>query len=78
MNNLKESFKSWKTTLLGFIPIILSLLIMLGVIKVDDQAAVQEGVNQIVANAEGGLDNIVALISAVVGLIGIFSKDGDK
>ena len=78
MNNLKESFKSWKTTLLGFVPIILSLLIMLGVVKVDDQAAVKEGVNQIVANAEGGLDNIVALISAVVGLIGIFSKDGDK
>ena len=78
MSNLKESFLSWKTTLLGFIPIILSLLIMLGVVKVEDQAAVQEGVNQIVNNAEGGLDNILALISGVVGLIGIFSKDGDK
>jgi len=78
MNNLKESFKSWKTTLLGFIPIILSLLIMLGVINVEDQAVIQQGVDQVVANAEGGLDNIVALISAVVGLIGVFSKDGDK
>lgn len=78
MNNLKESFKSWKTTLLGFIPIILSLLIMLGVINVEDQAVIQQGVDQVVANAEGGLDNIVALISAVVGLIGVFSKDSDK
>ena len=78
MSNLKESFLSWKTTLLGFIPIILSLLIMLGVVKVEDQQAVQEGVNAIVNNAEGGLDNILALISGVVGLIGIFSKDGDK
>ena len=78
MSNLKESFLSWKTTLLGFIPIILSLLIMLGVVKVEDQAAVQEGVNQIVNNAEGGVDNILALISGVVGLIGIFSKEGDK
>lgn len=78
MNNLKESFKSWKTTLLGFVPIILSLLIMLGVINVEDQQAIQEGVNQIALHAEGGLDNIVALLSAVVGLIGIFSKDGDK
>lgn len=78
MNNLKESFKSWKTTLLGFVPIILSLLIMLGVINVEDQAAIQEGVNQIASNAESGLDNVIALISGVVGLIGIFSKDGDK
>ena len=78
MNNLKQSFLSWKTTLLGFIPIILSLLIMLGVIDVEDQATIQEGVNQVVSNAEGGLDNIIALISAVVGLIGVFSKDGDK
>ena len=78
MSNLKESFLSWKTTLLGFVPIILSLLIMLGVVKVEDQQAVQEGVNAIVENAEGGLDNILALISGVVGLIGIFSKDGDK
>jgi len=51
---------------------------MLGVVKVEDQAAIQDSVNQIALNAEGGLDNIVALLSAVVGLIGIFSKDGDK
>ena len=78
MNNLKESFKSWKTTLLGFVPIILSLLIMLGVINVEDQAAIQQGVNDIALSAESGLDNIIALISGVVGLIGVFSKDGDK
>ena len=78
MSNLKDSFKSWKTTLLGFVPIILSLLIMLGVVSVDDQAAIQQGVSDVFANAEGGLDNVLALISGVVGLIGIFSKDGDK
>jgi len=78
MSNLKDSFKSWKTTLLGFVPIILSLLIMLGVISVEDQSALQQGVSDVFANAEGGLDNILALISGVIGLIGIFSKDGDK
>lgn len=78
MDNLKQSFKSWKTTLLGFVPIILSLLIMLGVINVEDQAAIQQGVNDIALSAETGLDNIIALISGVIGLIGIFSKDGDK
>lgn len=78
MSNLKDSFKSWKTTLLGFVPIILSLLIMLGVVSVEDQAAIQQGVSDVFANAEGGLDNILALISGVLGLIGIFSKDGDK
>lgn len=78
MSNLKQSFLSWKTTLLGFIPIILSLLIMLGVVSVEDQAAIQQGVNDVFANAEGGLDNILALISGVLGLIGVFSKDGDK
>lgn len=78
MEGLKQSFKSWKTTLLGFVPIILSLLIMLGVINVEDQAVIQQSVNDIALNSETGLDNIIAIISGVVGLIGIFSKDGDK
>lgn len=78
MSNFKQSFLSWKTTLLGFIPIILSLLIMLGVVTVEDQAAIQQGVSDVFSNAEGGLDNILALISGVLGLIGVFSKDGDK
>jgi len=78
MKNLSQSLKSWKTTVLGFVPIILSLLLMLGVITVEDQQAVATSVNQAFDSASGGVDNILALISAVVGLIGIFSKDGDK
>jgi L-lactate permease len=78
MKNLSSSLKSWKTTVLGFVPIILSLLIMLGVITVEDQQTVNESVNQAFDSASGGLDNVMALISAVVGLIGVFSKDGDK
>ena len=70
--------KSWKTTVLGFVPIILSLLLMLGVITVEDQQVVADSVNQAFDSASGGVDNILALISAVVGLIGVFSKDGDK
>jgi len=78
MKNLSSSLKSWKTTVLGFVPIILSLLLMLGVITVDDQQVVTDSVNQAFDSASGGVDNILALISAVVGLIGVFSKDGDK
>jgi hypothetical protein len=78
MKNLSNSLKSWKTTVLGFVPIILSLLLMLGVITVDDQQVVTDSVNQAFDSASGGVDNILALISAVVGLIGVFSKDGDK
>ena len=78
MKNLSNSLKSWKTTVLGFVPIILSLLLMLGVITVDDQQVVADSVNQAFDSASGGVDNILALISAVVGLIGVFSKDGDK
>ena len=78
MKNLSSSLKSWKTTVLGFVPIILSLLLMLGVITVDDQQVVSDSVNQAFDSASGGVDNILALISAVVGLIGVFSKDGDK
>jgi len=78
MSKLTEALKSWKTTVLGIVPIILSLLIMLGVISVGDQAVVTESVNQVFDNASGGVDNVLALISAVVGLIGVFSKDGDK
>jgi len=78
MKNLSSSLKSWKTTVLGFVPIILSLLLMLGVITVEDQQVVADSVNQAFDSASGGVDNILALISAVVGLIGVFSKDGDK
>ena len=78
MKNLGSSIKSWKTTVLGFVPIILSLLLMLGVITVDDQQVVTQSVNEAFDSASGGVDNILALISAVVGLIGVFSKDGDK
>jgi len=78
MKNLSNSLKSWKTTVLGFVPIILSLLLMLGVITVEDQQVVADSVNQAFDSASGGVDNILALISAVVGLIGVFSKDGDK
>ena len=78
MKNLSNSLKSWKTTVLGFVPIILSLLLMLGVITVDDQQVVSQSVNEAFDSASGGVDNILALISAVVGLIGVFSKDGDK
>ncbi len=78
MKNLGNSLKSWKTTVLGFVPIILSLLLMLGVITVDDQQVVTQSVNEAFDSASGGVDNILALISAVVGLIGVFSKDGDK
>lgn len=78
MKNLSSSLKSWKTTVLGFVPIILSLLIMLGVITVEDKQIVTDSVNQAFDSASGGLDNVMALISAVVGLIGVFSKDGDK
>lgn len=78
MKNLSQSLKSWKTTVLGFVPIILSLLLMLGVINVEDQEVVNQSVNQAFDSASGGVDNILALISAVVGLIGVFSKDGDK
>ena len=78
MKNLSNSLKSWKTTVLGFVPIILSLLLMLGVITVEDQQVVADSVNKAFDSASGGVDNILALISAVVGLIGVFSKDGDK
>lgn len=78
MSNLKESVKSWKTTIVGFVPLVLSLLIMLGIIDPAHQSAITEGVSNVLDNAESSVNSVLAVLSAAVGLIGLFSKDGDK
>lgn len=69
--------KSWKTTLSGIVPIIISLLVATGVIDADPQA-VNDGVGTVIDTGVSTLENIIALIAASVGVIGLFSKDGDK
>ena len=78
MSKLKESIKSWKTTIVGLVPLVLSLLIMLGVITPDHQEQINAGVNSVLDSAELSINAVLAVVSGAVGLIGIFSKDGDK
>lgn len=75
---LSEIVKNWKTTLLALIPIAISILVMTGVISVEDQVAVQDGVTQVIESADVSVTAILALISGISGVIGLFSKDGDK
>lgn len=63
---------------MGLVPLVLSLLIVLGVITPDHQEQIKTGVNSVLDSAEMGIDAVLAVVSGAVGLIGIFSKDGDK
>lgn len=62
--------KNWKTTVLGIVPLIFSLLVGLGIVDVNP--------SEVTVATENVFDTAIAFISAIVGLIGLFSKDGDQ
>lgn len=63
--------KSWKTTVVGIIALVVSALLMFGIIDTEQADVLKENSNIIA-------DNIEAIILAVVGVIGLFARDNDK
>ena len=67
MNNI---LKSWKTTVLGAASLIISALVAFGVFSPEDSV----GANQIIVSM---VENIGSLITAIVGIIAMFTRDND-
>ena len=67
---MESIFKSWKTTILGAASLIISALVAFGVFSPEDSV----GANQIIISM---VENIGALITAIVGVIALFTRDND-
>lgn len=76
--NISDILKNWKTSVLGVLPLILAVLVGFGVITVEQQQAVIDGTTVVFDGAASAADEVIAVIAAIVGVIGLFSKDGDK
>ncbi len=75
---LSASLKSWKTTLTGIVPLITALLVGVGVIDLEQSTAIIDGVEVVFNSADSILNEVIGAIAFFGGLIGLFSKDGDK
>lgn len=73
---MNENVKQWKSTIAGIAPSVIGLLVLLGVVKVDDQPSILEGINAVLDSGEAIVVQVTGLISTVSGLWSIFkSKD---
>lgn len=70
--------KNWKTTLMGVFPAILGTLVAFGVIDLEQNSAIIDGVSVAFDTADTLVNEIVAAIAYFAAIIGLFSKDGDK
>ena len=70
--------KNWKTTVLGFIPLLGALAIALGWIDLEQQAAILDGVEVVFDSTNSILNEVIGVIAAVGGVIALLSKDADK
>lgn len=75
---IKTIITNWKTTLLGILPAGLALLIAVGVIDFEQQTAIIDGVEVVFDAADSVLNDVIGVIAAVSGIIGLFSRDADK
>jgi len=71
MKKTVEFLKSWKTSVAGTMALVLGLLVSFGVIEKDQADVVS-------SSSEGIAGHLSEILLYVMGLIGIFSKDGDK
>lgn len=72
--------QNWKTTLLGFIPLLAGVLTLAGVFTVtpEQQQAVADGVNLLADTTISVKDQVTAVIEMVIGIGLIFSRDANK
>lgn len=75
---IKAIISNWKTTILGILPAGLALLIALGFIDFEQQTAIIDGVSVVFDASDSILNEVLAAIAAVSGVIGLFSRDADK
>lgn len=75
---LQAILANWKTTVLGLLPLLGSVLIALGVIDLEQQTAIIDGVAVVFDSADSIINEVVAAIAAVGAAIGLFSRDADK
>ncbi len=61
-----KNFQQWKTTILGLITVVISLLVGFGVITPDQSAGVSE-------HSISVLEAVFAVITGIAGLIAIFA-----
>lgn len=65
-----KNFQQWKTTIVGLITVIISILVGFGIISTDQTVGVTE-------NSVSILEAIFAIVTGVTGLIAVFAaKDG--
>lgn len=70
MNDFLAMLRNWKTTVIGLVPLVASLLSALGVVQFTPEEATEA--------VGGAFEGIIAAILGVIGLIGLFSRDADK
>jgi len=62
--------KNWKTTVVGIVPLLISVLALTGVIQITPEDAT--------GAVNGTFDAVIELLLAAVGLMGLFGRDADK
>ena len=71
MEDFIKRITSWKTTIVGFTFGLITILVATGVIKQD----VAEGAPELVGSV---WDTVIQLLSGIMSIILLFSKDSDK
>lgn len=70
-----EKWKKWKTTIVGIIMSIGSVLLMLGILTPEQQQAVNEATGELAAQSETLYRAIIGIIGIVSGVINVFRAD---
>ena len=78
MSKFIESVKSIKTTVLGILVMIPSLLFAFGVIDLTQKEGLEQGIPVAVEGLVQAIEVVFGIIGAVSGLGFLFAKDGDK
>lgn len=71
MQDLIDRLLSYKTTIIGVVTAIASMLVLFGVVGKENQEGVVEGISNF-------WEALIAVLASINGLILIFSKDSDK
>lgn len=66
-----------KSTIIGIASAVLSILVMLGVIDLEKQTAIVEGVEILLDSSDSLLNEAAGLWTALLALLGLVSKDGE-
>lgn len=78
MENFQIMLRNWKTTILGFIPMVGAILIALGVIDLEQQTAIYNGVEVVFDASDSILNEVIGGMAVIGSIIALFSRDADK